>query len=271
MKTALLGLSNNISANINKIKLWANSFRTHSDSEVILLCADSTEDEINLCKNLGITCVPTTLQNSHEVYHKRLICTYEFLKTANIDLFIITDVHDVAFQGDPFTKLDYSSYDIFVSGEGLLVKHELWNSDNINKLFPSELQKCLNTEVINSGVIAGKRDALIKLYERMFHLCEISTDKHNIKDQAALIVMVTNKEIPKLKIFNLDDGWAMHCAVAGPTHFFTAWGFVNNIMYGIPSMKNGTVVTKSDTKFDIVHQFNRVPEWHQIIKTQNNL
>ena len=59
----------------------------------------------------------------------------------------------------------------------------------------------------------------------------------------------------------------MHCAVAGPTAFFDSWGFRNNLKYGIPQMKDdGRVYTQSGDLFDIVHQFNRVPEWHQKIR-----
>ena len=83
--------------------------------------------------------------------------------------------------------------------------------------------------------------------------------------------MIANKEVEKIKIFNLNDGWAMHCAVSGPTHFFTAWGFVNNMLYGVPEMQGGYVISKFGKKYDIVHQFNRVPEWHEIIKRGNNL
>jgi hypothetical protein len=271
MKKALLGLANNIGENIEKVKLWALSFKKYSNGEVMLLCANANPSEIQMCERLGIKCIEVNLPNTHEINHERLKYTVDSLKSTDIDLLLITDVYDVAFQGDPFVKLDTSNYDIFISGEGLLVEHEVWNTDNINKLFPSEFQKCRKTEVMNSGVIAGKRTSLISLYESMYNLCENSTDKHNIKDQAALIVMVSNNQIKNIKVFNLDDGWAMHCAVAGPTYFFDAWDFKKNIRYGIPQMKDNHIVNKFGNKYDIVHQFNRVAEWHELIKKNNNL
>jgi hypothetical protein len=36
-------------------------------------------------------------------------------------------------------------------------------------------------------------------------------------------------------------------------------------------MMDGYVVNKFGKKYDMVHQFNRVPEWHEIIKKVNNL
>jgi hypothetical protein len=264
MKKALLGLSNNIKDNFSKILVWSKSFKKYSEGEVILLCANATQDEISMCESIGITTVPVVINNTWFINHKRIERTFEFLNESEIDLFLITDVFDVVFQGDPFEKWDLN-YDIFVSGEGVLVGDEPWNTDNISKIFPSEIQKCRPNEVICSGVIGGKRTSLIPLYKRIFELCEKGSDNHNIKDQAALIVMIANNEIPNIKIFNLDEAWAMHCAVAGPTPFFDGWGFRGKLKYGIPYMEGNVVYTKQGIKYDIVHQFNRVPSWNDVL------
>ena len=50
MKQALIGLSNNIEVNFNKIKSWALSFKKHSKADIVLLCANATDSEINKCK-----------------------------------------------------------------------------------------------------------------------------------------------------------------------------------------------------------------------------
>ena len=54
MKKALLGLSNNIGQHKEKIKIWADSFRKFSDGEVILLAANSNEEDIKVCNELNI-------------------------------------------------------------------------------------------------------------------------------------------------------------------------------------------------------------------------
>lgn len=267
MKRALLGLSNNISNNINKIIVWSQSFKKYCDEPVILLIANGTEADVCLCEAYGIKSFIVDIEDEHRIFHKRLEKIYNFLEKSDIDLFIITDVFDVVFQNNPFNKLDTTQYDIFVSGEGINVCHEHWNYNNINKLFPNELNKCLNNEVICSGIIAGKRLSLIQLYKNMFELCENSTNNDNIQDQAALIVLTYNNKIANLKVFNLNEAWAMHCAVAGPTQFFDAWNFRTNLKYEIPYFQNGEVYT-NNIKYDIVHQFNRVPEWNKIIIKQ---
>ena len=80
MKKALLGLSNNIKQNINKIKVWSQSFKKHSDGEVILLCANSSNEEIKMCQDLGITTIPVIVNDTYYINHKRLGNTLDFLK-----------------------------------------------------------------------------------------------------------------------------------------------------------------------------------------------
>ena len=266
MKKALVGLSNNIAENKEKINLWQQSFKKHSDGTICLIGANMNDKDKNVCIDLGISFKSVLVEDTWYINHKRLKCIKDWLVDVDADLVLSTDVFDVAFQGDPFEKLDLENFDFFVGGEGVNVDQDPWNSNNINSLFKNEFEKCKNQEILCSGVIAGKREALIKVYDQMFELCEKSPNNHNIKDQAALIVLVANNKIPKIKIFNLDEGWTVHCAVAGPTQFFEAWGFKDNLKYGIPKMINGSICTSKEKPFDIVHQFNRIPEWHQKIK-----
>lgn len=266
MKKALIGLSNNIKTNFSKIKVWSKSFKKYSDGEVILLCANATDDEISMCESIGITSVPVLINDTWYINHKRLERTFEFLETSDIDLFLITDVFDVVFQSDPFIKMDLN-YDVFVGAEGVLVGQEPWNSDWINKLFPKEYESSRSQEVICSGVIGGKRQPLIKLYKRVFELCENSTNLTNIQDQAALIVSIKNNEVENLKVFDLSEAWTVHCAIAGPTQFFESFGFKGVIQnrYGIPLLNGDKICTSNGIPYDIVHQFNRIPEWNQIL------
>lgn len=266
MKKTLIGLCNNVCNNKEKIKLWSKSFKKFSDGDVVLLGANMSDKDKVACEELKIYYQPVEIGRERQINHKRLEHIKNWIEKSNADLILSTDVFDVVFQGDPFKKLDTENFDFFTGGEGVDVNQEPWNWENITTLFSDEVSKCIGKEIICSGVMAGKRDAMISVYDRMFELCEKSPDNHDIKDQAALIVMIVNNEIPNLKIFNLDDGWVVHCGVAGPTQFFKKWGFKNNLKYGIPKMENGNVCTSEGSPFDMVHQFNRVLEWDKIIK-----
>ena len=106
------------------------------------------------------------------------------------------------------------------------------------------------------------------LYNKLFLMCENSLNGHNIKDQAALIIMIAKNEIENLKIFEVNDGWTLHCAVGGPIQFFESWGFKDSLINrygGVAKLYNQEIFTHTNIKYDIVHQFNRIPEWHQIL------
>jgi hypothetical protein len=273
MKRALVGISNNIASNLDKVKGWSESFKRFCpDADVVLICTNSSDDEIKACQDLGIRTIPVELAPELIGYinHKRLGFIGDFLKTTDHELIISTDVFDVVFQSDPFARMDLENYDIFASEEGVKVGEEPWNFNNIQFLFPNDLQICIEQMVVCSGIIAGKTKALIPVYEQMFDMCENhSTNDHAIKDQAAFIVMIAKNQIPRLKLFNLNDAWAIHCAVAGPTPFFHSWGFGNKLAeknLSIPYMDVDNVVKTDGKVYDMVHQFNRVPDWNQILK-----
>jgi hypothetical protein len=267
MKKILTGLSNNVTANKQKIKVWSESFRKYSDGEIVLIIANASEQDKITCDELNIKYYEVTINDTWYINHKRLEHTRDFIKQSDGDIFLATDVFDVIFQADPFAKFDLENYDLFVAAEGILISEEPWNSDVINKVFPGEIEVCRQSEIICSGIIGGKKEQLISLYDRMFVKCESGTNDHNIKDQAALIIMIANNQVDRLKIFTLNDGWAMHCATSGPTQFFIPWGLKGNVekRYNIPKMIDGVVCTDWGLPYDMVHQFNRVPEWNEIL------
>lgn len=268
MKKSLVGFCNNIEKNYFKVKVWANSFKTVSDAEIHLIVANPSKEDLDICEKLQIKTFIVTENDLHFVYHKRLLHTFEFLKQTDSELLIVTDVFDVVFQHNPFEKLDTNNYDLFFTGEGVNVSEEPWNGDVIQKVFGEEINTCRHHEIICSGVIAGKREQLIDLYQKMYLKCESGTNNHNIKDQAALILLIANNQINNYNMLTLNEGWAMHCATSGPTQFFDSWGLRNAIQlrYHVPILRDdGKVYTENGILFDIVHQFNRIPEWYTIL------
>lgn len=267
MKKILTGLSNNIAQNKQKIKVWSESFKKHSDGKIVLIAANATDEDIDVCNELGLDFYRVEVNDTYFINNKRLKHTKDFMEQSDGDLFLVTDVFDVVFQADPFAKLDLENFDLFFTAEGILVSEEPWNADVIMKVFGDEINNCRNNEIICSGVIGGKREQIIELYDKMFIKCEQGSNKHNIKDQAALILLLAHGKLDKYKILTLNDGWAMHCATSGPTEFFIPWGMKNTLQnrYNVPTMINNKVCTSDGRVFDIVHQFNRVPEWKEIL------
>ena len=116
MKKILLGLCDRAARNRDKIRLWAESFRRVSDAEIVLLNANAKREDIWACESLGIRHVEVEVHDTRHINHKRLRHMADFMEGSDADLFLVTDVFDVAFQGDPFLKMDLDNYDIFVSG-----------------------------------------------------------------------------------------------------------------------------------------------------------
>ena len=52
--------------------------------------------------------------------------------------------------------------------------------------------------------------------------------------------------------------------------FFESFGFKGNIenRYGIPQLITDRICTKNGDPYDMVHQFNRIPEWNEILTNQ---
>lgn len=270
MKKVLTGFANNIAQNKEKIKVWSESFKKYSDGDIVLIAANTSEEDIKALTELNVKYVIVKENDTWRINHQRLVHTINFIESYDADLFLITDVFDVLFHSDPFEMLDTQKYDIWFSREGILVREEPWNADVLKKTFPNEVASCMDIEIVCSGIIAGKKHELIKLYDKMYEMCENSEDGHNIKDQAALIILVKDNWIGNLRIFDLDDGWAMHCATSGPTEFFTSWGMKNSILrkgYGIPELQDDGFVynSKNNNKYCMIHQFNRIESWKQIL------
>jgi hypothetical protein len=268
MKKALIGISNKIKEHKNKIRIWKESFEKFSDGEVILIAANTDAEDIRVCEEeLKIKYHKVDVGDPWYINNKRLHYISEYIKVSDIDVFLSTDVFDVIFQNDPFNKFDLENYDLFVSNEGIMLREEPWNSDVINRCFPGEINCCINNEITCSGIIGGKRDALAFLFDRMFKMTEECVNGHNVRDQAALILMMAKNEVDRLKVFSVDDGWAMHCQSAGPTQFFESWGLKRNLSsrYGVPKLVGDKVYTEAGQLYDIVHQFNRVPGWYELI------
>ena len=262
MKKLLTGVCNNIEQNLEAIKLWKNSFESVVDnSEVVLIAYNPTDREIEILKNNKIKFRGIKEKGDETVNNLRLLHAGEFLKENkdNYSEVIYSDVFDVAFLKDPFTKMDFNKYDIFVGGEGMLHREEPWNSDVMNKCFPNYFSLTRDQEVFCSGVIGGKPLALANWFREMDKICLDSLKGHDIEDQAAMNIVIYNYKDTKLKTFKITDNWCLHMAIGGPTDLFEAWGFKR-------ILKNRFGITPNWKDYDIVHQFNRIPEIHKQIK-----
>jgi len=261
MRKLLTGVCNNIAQYKDQIVLWKQSFENVTNGDVVLIAHNATPEDINTLEDIGIKYLSVSTHSSETVNNSRLSMASDFFRhhAKFYDICLYTDVFDVAFQRDPFAKLETDKYDIFVAGEGVTHNCEPWNMDVLQKCFPAYVNDLRNKEIYCSGVIAGKPEKLSQWFLDMVKITLTSKKGHNIEDQAAMNCLISQNEKYRVKYFNLTDNWCIHLAVAGPTQFFEGWGFKQRIKdrYNIvPDWRN----------YDIVHQFNRIPNIHEQIK-----
>lgn len=257
----LTGIVNNPSQHIDKILLWQKSFlKVCPYDNVVLMVVNATEEDKKLLENNNIKCEYLDTEQNETINNLRLLPMSKFIDSIknHYDKVIYTDVFDVVFLKDPFSKL--AGYDLSSGSEGILQSEEPWNSDVMNKCFPSFYNFMSDKEILCSGIIAGTPIALSNLLKQMYDICTTSLKGHDIEDQAALnIVHHHNSYENNIQVLQYPEKWALHIATGGPTQFFDAWGFRN-------ILKKRYNMTPKWQEFDIVHQFNRVPSIHEQLK-----
>jgi hypothetical protein len=261
MRKILIGVSDNVAKNIDKILIWKKSFELVTKGDVILLAFNCNENDRKVLEQYNISYKNVSEKGSESVNNSRLIHVSSLLRDLNdsYDGVIYSDVFDVAFMKDPFLQMDFYNYGVFVAGEGITHNQEPWNTDVMQKCFPDYTETLRHKEVFCSGVIGGKPFELSQYIDSMWLQLLKNKKGHDIADQAAMNIVLHTEDNPLLKKFYLYDKWAIHLATGGPTEFFEPWGFKKAIQdkYNlVPNWKD----------FAIVHQFNRTPEIHNLIK-----
>ena len=117
MRKALTGVSNNVAKNIDKIKVWAHSFEKQTSGDAVLIAADMTNEDRNVLNLNNIKFFEVETDKNLTINDSRLIHTANWIENSDYDLFMVTDVFDVCFQGDPFELMDFNSYDFFAASE----------------------------------------------------------------------------------------------------------------------------------------------------------
>ena len=269
-RKVLTGVSNNVAKHIDKIKVWSNSFKKHTSGDVVLIAANMTNEDRNVLELNDIKFYAIESDSGLTINDSRLIHTANWIENSPYDLFMVTDVFDVCFQGDPFEMMDINSYDFFTGSEGLIHTEEAWNLDVMKKAFPEHYDFIKPFEIICSGVMGGKKEAMVKTLRMQQELVNKALNGHDIRDQAALNILIYKNLVDRCRIFTPDEGWVVHCALSGPTFETGAWGLdkIHINRYGLPVLDGNVLKNKHDQVFKIAHQYNRIPEWNEKITSQ---
>lgn len=290
VKTLVLGAVTNY--NYEQIAPWINSLRqTGYDGQIGLIVYSLNAETVERLKQEKINLYAFGFDpQGNSVYNgvpgsimvDRFIHAAVFFRgMENIDQVIMTDVRDVIFQSDPSKLEGLKTKDIVIATESLKFMHEPWNINNMLQSFgPYFFKNLENQPIVCAGVIAGKKDALIDLFEQIYLFCRgcpAYVPGGGGADQAALNILINSRHYSDNTYKSLE---ILHAGTTLPAlrsgKGDAGLNYVNNeqirniidqsLLGRTPYMMDGIIHSGETGKpYCIVHQYNRVDEWNEVL------
>lgn len=278
--------------NIEQIKPWVESLkRTKFGGKVFVLVYNPQDEELlNYLKDNDIFVMLAQLNGETNMATQRFLDYSEILKTEyaqDVEAVITTDIRDVIFQSDPgiWFKQNIEDFSLMATSEGVCFRHEDWNGDNLEAHFgKTRFLQYADRETLCSGIIAGKKGAMIELFRTVYELSFFSNDPHAFVDQIFYNIAVYEIYPEITKIVPASSNW---CANLGTLKAIPEnqpdWGtssrsaynsferlrtnktFVEVMKCKVPEMKDGLIYADNGKPFAIVHQYDRFQPWKEII------
>ena len=269
--------------NFDKIKTWVNSLDTCGfDGAKVMICYNVDYDTVEeLAKrNYTVLAFGKDEDKKSFVYKKqdfsivveRFYHMWYFLKkfSGEYRYLISTDVKDVVFQTNPSTWLEQNIGDksINVACESIRYKDEDWGNHNLIKSFgPLIHDHCKDNLVYNAGTLSGKFDTMLDFFLNVYMACggaPMHVEGGGGPDQAAVNVLLNMEPYKSITNFAMsEDGYAAQLGTTGPQ---VAGKYADRLVEKSPILVDNNVCTSDGRIFPIVHQYDRVPEWKEIIE-----
>jgi hypothetical protein len=215
---------------------------------------------------------------------ERFAHIWAFLKDTDYDNVIATDVRDVIFQTNPDHYMRDDIAHILVGTENLNYEDEPWGKNNLTQSFGPLIYKTLEkSPIVCAGVIAGTKKVVMDLMLQTFLLCRGAPSQvpgGGGPDQAALNILLSSYILRgAAKFYNTEEDFVVHLgtslpaieagsgeigqrAVYDPTLISK---FEKKMHYKGPKFEDNLVKNDMGVPYCIVHQYNRVPQWNEIL------
>jgi hypothetical protein len=185
---------------------------------------------------------------------------------------ITTDVRDVVFQRNPIEWLEKNLGEKKVVGSSESIKFgdEEWGDLVLKSQYGEDIRQAFQDKIIyNAGVMSGDFDTMVDLFLQIYLLCEAAPSHWNKNlggpDQAAYNILAHSKPWTDVtRHTSSEEGWAAQLGGTGPQMQYRFDKLVENR----PVMTGNKLYTSSGELFYIVHQYDRVHEWRNIIMEQ---
>jgi len=282
-KTAIIGSIDQLPA--NEIKLWADSIRkTGYEDDIILLSYRIPPDQLFAYKEViekyKIELLsfdynenaqplelsgPVSSQVQNHIWRMRFFHMWQFLSERTEYTHVInSDVRDVIFQRNP-NEILKDVTGVIAPAEGVRMIHEQWNAKSIQDCFGPYVWEYAAKDfmIYNCGSWGGSANIIKWLALTIFMM---SHQRANPGDQPAFNILMNGllKECNIAIHMDMDDEWACQCALT----FEASRVHLRSVLeHEIPTMgSDGIVRNAKGTPYVIVHQYDRVPGWKELIQ-----
>ena len=277
MKDLIIGCATNY--DWSKLKYWINSInKSGFKGEKVMLLMNCDKDTVQKIHDAGFNIIGfrqdndgnLIYQSSIPVHVERFLHIHNFLKDKDYRYVITTDVKDVVFQKDPIAFLEEHLGDknMMFASESMRYIDEPWGNENLFQTYGNYIYDHFKkNEIFNVGVLAGKGHAMRDMVMNIF--AAAIGRPIPICDQSTFNFMISQEPYKSTsKYMRSETGWAAQLGTtADPSKIDQ---FRPLLLEAEPKMVDKEVTTSAGIPFTIVHQYDRVPGWKQIIEEKYN-
>lgn len=253
--------------NYNQLKPWVESIdQCGFDGDKVMVVGHTTEETETKLIQQGFELVPMPKMDV-PIHVGRFLAIYNYLKDnyQKYEYVVTTDVKDVYFQTDPilWLKQNLGRKTLVAGSESIRYRDESWGDTNLKQTFGMYIYNQFKDNVIyNVGTLGGESEYMKDLVLNIF-LSAINRPIP-IVDQAVFNVLIqTLPYRDAIKFAKQSDGWA--CQAGTTVDPSKIEGFRPNLVEDVPTMRDGIIYTSTEKPFCIVHQYDRVPEWKEMV------
>lgn len=283
----------------DKIKYWANSIKKSGfQGHKALVVFNMDDDTVKKLTDEGFMTIGVSQYeegkgfsfsaNGRSIMVDRFFYIYNFLRmlseSEEVERVIVTDVRDVVFQSNPTAWLDeyfQPQYNLVVGSENLNYADEPWGLNNMKKSFGDYFFDNLKDEqIICAGVLAGTLEDIKDLCLNIWLITK-NMNPHveggGGPDQAALNIILDMVVHRYTTLFtDPGTGWVVHAGTSLPAIQAGSGGigeaymrdpnmnlpFIKQVEYNV----SNDVVHAFDKPITVLHQWDRVPAWKDVVE-----
>lgn len=191
-----------------------------------------------------------------------------FKSFTDVRYIISTDCSDVVFQRNPSEWLENNLGDkkLNYGGEGLRYKDEPWGNENMMECFGPVIHSYMkDTPIYNAGSMAGEHKTFVDFSLAVFLACQHINNR--VPDQASVNLMLSLEPYKSITKFNdHDSDWACQCGTTVDPNKMNHHR--PNLLCNEPTFNNGHAYNSKNEEYVLLHQYNRVPSWKQIVEAK---